>query len=160
MVFKVLLYLSCMISYSYSQLLLNDMSKIENMVLRLVYFHSIYYCLGCYHAAWKDLLRYSRIVSTFILLPILYRHEVERAHRDCNKSESHEFFDNLEIYRDKRSTSTLTFYKTAKELELQMSKILDELVGPNYNKRLIPNYGRKPVEVELNLSINGMVNNM
>ena len=38
-----------------------------------------------------------------------------------------------------------------------MSKTLDELVGPNYNKRIIPNYKGKPVEVELNLSVNGMV---
>ena len=57
----------------------------------------------------------------------------------------------------KRSRSTLTFYKTAKEFAKQMTKTLDKLVGPNYDNRIRPNYGGKPVEVELNLSINAMV---
>ena len=68
-----------------------------------------------------------------------------------------EFYNELGGYRVKRSTSTLTFYKRAKVLATQMTKTLDKLVGPNYDRRIRPNYGGKPVEVELNLSVNGMV---
>ena len=66
-----------------------------------------------------------------------------------NKSKSNEhereFYNELGGYRMKRSTSTFTFYKTAKELATQMSKTLDKLVGPNYDSRIRPNYGGNPV---------------
>ena len=49
----------------------------------------------------------------------------------------------------------------ASEIDLpvqsEMSKTLDQLLGPNYNKRIRPNYGGPPVLVELNLSIRSIV---
>ena len=89
------------------------------------------------------------------------RYDVETEDRLCNDSRlrevEREFYNGLGVSRVKRSSSTLNFYKTAKELATQMSKTLDKLVGPNYDNRIRPFYGGKPVEVELNLSINGMV---
>ena len=38
-----------------------------------------------------------------------------------------------------------------------MTKTLDKLVGPNYDSRIRPSYGGKPVEVELNMAVTGMV---
>ena len=67
-----------------------------------------------------------------------------------------EFYNELVGYehRVKRSTG---FYKNAKELATQMTKTLDKLVGPNYDSRIRPSYGGKPVEVELNMAVTGMV---
>ena len=50
------------------------------------------------------------------------------------------------------------FYKNAKELATQMTETLDKLVGVNYDSRIRPNYGGKPVQVELNMAVTGMVN--
>ena len=65
-----------------------------------------------------------------------------------------EVYNELGGYRVKWSTG---FYKNAKELATQMTKTLDKLVGPNYDSRIRPSYGGKPVEVELNMAVTGMV---
>ena len=65
-----------------------------------------------------------------------------------------EFYNELGGYRVKRSSG---FYKNAKDLATQMTKTLDKLVGPNYDSRIRPNYGGKPVQVELNMAVTGMV---
>ena len=49
-------------------------------------------------------------------------------------------------------------HKNAKELATQMTETLDKLVGVNYDSRIRPNYGGKPVQVELNMAVTGMVN--
>jgi len=54
------------------------------------------------------------------------------------------------LFRERRS---LNFYQTGHKLQSEMSKTLDQLLGPNYNKRIRPNYGGPPVLVELNLSV-------
>ena len=75
-----------------------------------------------------------------------------------NKSKYHdierEFYNELGGYRGKRSAG---FYKNAKDLAIQMTKTLDKLVGPSYDSRIRPNYGGKPVLVELNMAVTGMV---
>ena len=58
------------------------------------------------------------------------------------------------LFRERRS---LNFYQTGHKLQSEMSKTLDQLLGPNYNKRIRPNYGGPPVLVELNLSIRSIV---
>ena len=92
---------------------------------------------------------------------IIPRQSRQAQNKPMDEPDSREYDSELQnelgIHRLKRSTSTLTFYKRAKVLATQMTKTLDKLVGPNYDSRIRPNYGGKPVEVELNLSINGMV---
>ena len=75
-----------------------------------------------------------------------------------NKTETTEFGKQLfnEIDNEHRVRRS-AFYQTQKDLAARMTKTLDELVGSNYDRRIRPNYGGKSVEVELNLSINGMV---
>ena len=58
------------------------------------------------------------------------------------------------LHRERRSVN---FYQTGHKLQSEMSKTLDQLLGPNYNKRIRPNYGGPPVLVELNLSIRSIV---
>ena len=58
------------------------------------------------------------------------------------------------IFRQRRAVN---FYQTGHKLQGEMSKTLDQLLGPNYNKRIRPNYGGPPVLVELNLSIRSIV---
>ena len=56
-----------------------------------------------------------------------------------------------------RQRRAVNFYQTGHKLQGEMSKTLDQLLGPNYNKRIRPNYGGPPVLVELNLSIRSIV---
>ena len=98
----------------------------------------------------------------FLFLHALCRHTVKTDTDTWNKSEGPDiieldFYNNMVWDRHKRSTSTLTFYQSGKDLARQMTKTLDELLGPNYNKRIRPNFGGKPVEIELNFAVNAMV---
>ena len=47
-------------------------------------------------------------------------------------------------------------YKNGKAIAREMSDTLDFLLGPRYNKRLRPGFGKGPVMVELNMSIRSM----
>ena len=38
----------------------------------------------------------------------------------------------------------------------EISKTLSELLGPRYDKQIRPGFGKKPVEVEVNLSVLGI----
>ncbi len=82
------------------------------------------------------------------------------------------------VVSGERQQRSLGFYKTGKELASQvkflctshmpkrdtrsdalsqMSGTLDHLLDPKrYNKRVRPGFGKAPVHVEINLSINGM----
>ena len=59
--------------------------------------------------------------------------------------------DQIILSRERRSA--VNFYRTGQKLQGEMSSTLNQLLGPNYNKRIRPNYGGPPVIVELNLSI-------
>jgi hypothetical protein len=69
-------------------------------------------------------------------------------------NEDYNEIDNQVISRERRA---INFYRTGHKLQSEMSKTLDLLLGPNYNKRIRPDYGGKPVHVELNLSIRAVV---
>ena len=59
------------------------------------------------------------------------------------------------LSRERRSA--VNFYRTGQKLQGEMSRTLNQLLGPNYNKRIRPSYGGPPVIVELNLSIRAIV---
>ena len=59
------------------------------------------------------------------------------------------------LSRERRSV--VNFYRTGQKLQGEMSRTLNQLLGPNYNKRIRPSYGGPPVIVELNLSIRAIV---
>ena len=56
-----------------------------------------------------------------------------------------------------RQRRAVNFYQTGKKVQNDMSRTLDQIFGSNYNKRIRPNYGGKPVLVDLNLSIRSIV---
>ena len=64
-------------------------------------------------------------------------------------------FDQKVLIRERRAA--VNFYQTGHKVQEEMSKTLDQLLGPNYNKRIRPNYGGPPVLVELNLSVRSIV---
>ncbi|TRY74627.1 hypothetical protein TCAL_06418 [Tigriopus californicus] len=47
-------------------------------------------------------------------------------------------------------------YKTGKELAREMTQTLDELLGPRYDKRVRPGFGKKKLHIVLNMSIRSM----
>ena len=59
------------------------------------------------------------------------------------------------LIRERRAISS--FYSTGDELQAEISRTLDMLLGGHYNKRVRPNYGGPPVLVELNLSARSIV---
>ena len=63
--------------------------------------------------------------------------------------------DEETLSRERRSV--VNFYRTGQKLQGEMSRTLNQLLGPNYNKRIRPSYGGPPVIVELNLSIRAIV---
>ena len=73
-----------------------------------------------------------------------------------NLDEFEPYIEEDEILFRKRRAA-LNFYQTGHKLQGEMSKTLDQLLGPNYNKRIRPNYGSLPVLVELNLSVRSIV---
>ena len=56
-----------------------------------------------------------------------------------------------------RQRRAVNFYQTGKKVQNDMSRTLDQIFGSNYNKRIRPDYGGKPVLVDLNLSIRSIV---
>ena len=56
-----------------------------------------------------------------------------------------------------RERRSVNFYQTGKKVQNEMSRTLDQIFGSHYNKRIRPDYGGKPVLVELNLSIRSIV---
>ena len=70
---------------------------------------------------------------------------------DVNGNDYYSKSDQIILSRERRSA--VNFYRTGQKLQGEMSSTLNQLLGPNYNKRIRPNYGGPPVIVELNLSI-------
>ena len=96
------------------------------------------------------MLAYSKSVFAIFLVLILIgiNHVKGSINTKCDYySKSDEKF----LRRERRAA--VNFYRTGQGLQTEMSSTLNELLGPNYNKRIRPSYGGKPVLVDLNLSI-------